>query len=230
MSDFSQLAQRLGVSFRVIALLEEALTHRSYLNEHPEWARAHNERLEFLGDAVLELVVTQHLFRAYPDATEGELTNLRAALVRTETLADAAKDLYLNGFLLLSRGEARDTGRAREAILANTIEAIIGAIFLDQGFAIAEEFVTRVVLAKLSSVIAQEKVRDAKSRFQEIAQDRLGLTPHYAVLEEWGPDHARSFRVGAMLGDEVAGVGEGASKQDAQQEAATAALRAKGWR
>lgn len=229
MPQFEHLAQRLGVPFKDIMLLEEALTHRSYLNEHPQWKHDHNERLEFLGDAVLELVVTEDLFQKYPKAQEGDLTNLRAALVRAETLAGIAHEFDIGAFLLLSRGEAKDTGRARDAILANTIEAIIGAIYLDQGFGVVAAFIRRTALAKLEEVIEQERVRDPKSRFQESAQEKLGVTPHYAVLEEWGPDHARRFRVGAYLKEELAGVGEGASKQEAQQQAATEALRARHW-
>lgn len=229
MPDFSKLANRLGVTFRSTALLEEALTHRSYLNEYPAWGRPHNERLEFLGDAVLELVVTEALFRRYPAFAEGELTNFRAALVRAETLAVVARELEVNDYLLLSRGEAKDTGRARDAILANAVEAIIGAIFVDQGFAASEAFVHRTVLVKLDDVATRERIRDAKSGFQEVAQEKLGITPHYVVLHEWGPDHARQFRMGAYLRDELVGVGEGSSKQEAQQEAARAALAAKNW-
>jgi ribonuclease-3 len=229
MPDFAKLAERFGLRFNDLGLFEEALTHRSYLNEHPEWMRPHNERLEFLGDAVLELVVTEHLFRLYPRSSEGELTNLRAALVRAEMLSKIAQDLNVNEGLLLSRGEAKDVGRARDAILANTLEAIIGALYLDQGLVVAREFIERTVLSRLPQIIAEHRVRDAKSRFQETAQERLGVTPHYAVLEEWGPDHARQFRVGAYLGDELVGTGEGASKQEAQQRAAEDALRAKGW-
>lgn len=229
MPNFEKLAEQLGVQFKNIELLEEACTHRSYLNEHPKHARAHNERLEFLGDAVLELIVTEVLFREYPQSQEGELTNLRAALVRAETLASAAWDLNVNEYLLLSRGEAKDTGRARDAILANTIEALIGAIYLDQGFSASKKFVMSAVMTKLPHVLAGAGVRDAKSRFQEKAQDQLGITPHYAVLKEWGPDHARRFRVGAYLDKELVGEGEGASKQEAQQEAAQAALSAKKW-
>lgn len=229
MADFTKIEKRLGVTFRDQNILREALTHRSYLNEHPEATQQHNERFEFLGDAVLELVVTKRLFTAYPEAAEGEMTNLRAALVRAETLAEVARDLDVNEALLLSRGEAKDTGRARDAILANAIEAIIGAIFLDQGLKEAEAFVDRAVLAKLPEVILAERVRDAKSRFQEEAQDRLGTTPYYEVLEEWGPDHARRFRIGAYVDGELVGKGEGESKQEAQQRAAEAALRAKGW-
>lgn len=229
MVDFSKLAERLGVTFKNPVLLEEALTHRSYLNEHPEYSQAHNERLEFLGDAVLELAVTEYLFQAYLKAQEGELTNLRAALVRAETLADIARELDVNDALLLSRGEAKDTGRARDAILANAIEAIIGAIFLDQGFSAAEAFVERTVLKKLALVIGEQRVRDAKSRFQESAQERLGITPYYTVLKEWGPDHARRFQIGAYLKDDLVGTGEGESKQEAQQAAAAEALRSRGW-
>lgn len=229
MKDFQKVAAKLAVPFKDIGLLEEALTHRSYLNEHPEWKRPHNERLEFLGDAVLELAVTEFLFGKYTDAPEGELTNLRAALVRAETLAEVAKDLGLNGTLLLSRGEAKDTGRARDAILGNTMEAVIGAIYLDQGFPAAKEFVSRTVLQKLDEVIAKQRVKDAKSRFQELAQEKLGVTPHYSVLDEWGPDHDRHFRVGVYLDKKEHGAGEGPSKQEAQQEAAQDALEKSGW-
>lgn len=217
------------MTFEDRALLDEALTHRSYLNEHPEWKGKHNERLEFLGDAVLELVVTEHLFREFPDQPEGRLTNLRAALVRTETLASVGESLALYTLLKLSRGEAREKGRAREQILANAVEALIGAIYLDQRFAVAERVVQQHVLTRLPDVIAEDAVRDAKSRFQEEAQGRIGITPHYKVLEEWGPDHQRKFRVGAFLSDDLAGEGEGDSKQDAQQAAALDAIQKKDW-
>jgi ribonuclease-3 len=224
-----QLEERLQMTFTNRALLDEALTHRSYLNEHPEWKAAHNERLEFLGDAVLELVTTEHLFTEFPEQSEGRLTNLRAALVRTETLAKVGEALELYGLLRLSRGEARERGRAREQILANAVEALIGAVYLDQGFTVAQRVVQQHVLTLLPEVIAEDAVRDAKSRFQEEAQGRLGVTPHYKVLDEWGPDHQRKFRIGAFLGEELAGEGQGASKQDAQQAAAAAALEQRGW-
>lgn len=223
------LEEKIGITFNARALFDEAMTHRSYINEHPDWPGRHNERLEFLGDAVLELAVTQHLFNEFPKEPEGRLTNLRAALVRTETLAVVGADLGLFTALRLSRGEANDTGRARDQILANAMEALIGAIFLDQGFAEADRFVQRFILVRLPEVIAQKRVKDAKSKFQEEAQGRVGVTPHYEVMKKWGPDHMRRFRVGAYLGAELAGEGEGASKQDAQQAAAENALEKKKW-
>ena len=229
MPDLDKLAERLGVRFKNLALLEEACTHRSYLNEHPSWPRPHNERLEFLGDAVLEVIVTEHLFNVFPNAPEGELTNLRAALVRAEMLASVARDLDVNDAMLFSRGEAKDMGRARDSILANAFEAVVGAIFLDQGLEAARDFIVRTVLPRLSNIIEERGVRDPKSRFQEHAQDELGITPHYSVLEEWGPDHARRFRIGAYLGEALVGKGEGASKQEAQQNAAADALHSKEW-
>lgn len=223
------LQKRIGISFSDGALLDEALTHRSYINEHPDWPGRHNERLEFLGDAVLELAVTRHLFSEFPKEPEGRMTNLRAALVRTETLALVGAELELFAALRLSRGEANDTGRARDQILANAMEALIGAIFLDQGFEAADRFVQRFILVRLPEVIAQKKVKDAKSKFQEEAQGRMGVTPHYEVLKKWGPDHLRRFQVGAYLGDELAGEGEGQSKQEAQQAAAKDALSKRKW-
>lgn len=223
------LESRIGVSFSDSKLLIEALTHRSYMNEHPEWKGHHNERLEFLGDAVLELSVTRHLFEEFPDDAEGRLTNLRAALVRTETLAIVGAELQLIDAMRLSRGEAKDSGRARDQILANAMEALIGAMFLDQGFDVVDKFIQEFILSKLPDVIAQKKVKDAKSILQEEAQSRLSLTPHYEVLKKWGPDHQRQFQIGAYLGGDLAGEGEGASKQDAQQAAAADALQKKKW-
>lgn len=223
------LERRIGVTFVSGELLTEALTHRSYLNEHPDWRGHHNERLEFLGDAVLELAVTQHLYEVYPNEPEGRLTNLRAALVRSETLALVGAEIDLIPAMRLSKGEANDTGRSRDQILANVMEALIGAIFLDQGYAPAESFIQRFILTKLSDVIAGKKVKDAKSMFQEESQARVGLTPRYDVRKEWGPDHQRRFRIGAYLGSELIGEGEGESKQDAQQAAAKDALQKKGW-
>ena len=214
--------------FNTPELLEEALTHRSYLNEHPE-ARRHNERLEFLGDAVLELSVTHFLFDKFPDAQEGELTALRAALVNTVALAGVARELALEAHIKLSKGEARDTGRARESILADTLEAVIGALYLDQGFAAADQFIRTHIASRTEAVIAQKAHQDAKSRFQELAQQHHAHTPHYEVLDERGPDHAREFRVGAYIGDKEIARGEGKSKQEAEQAAASAALSTLGW-
>jgi ribonuclease-3 len=219
---------RLGLTFNDPALLEEALTHRSYLNENPE-AKTHNERLEFLGDAVLELASTDFLFRKYPQMQEGMLTSYRAALVNTGSLAAAAKTLGLGGIIRLSKGEARDAGRARENILADAFEAIIGALYLDQGYAAAEAFAAEHLFGTLESVIATGGHQDSKSRFQELSQDKRGSTPSYKVLAEEGPDHARTFTVGAYIGQKKIAEGKGKSKQEAEQAAALNALKALGW-
>jgi ribonuclease-3 len=227
--DDSQLETTIGYTFKDKNLLRQALTHRSYLNENPTWELDHNERLEFLGDAVLELVVTEHLYNSYPNP-EGELTNWRAALVNANMLAKISAEFGLNDYMLLSRGEAKDMGRARQYILANAIEALIGAIYLDQGYEGAKTFITRFVLSHLTQIIDNRLYRDAKSLLQEEAQERVGITPTYNVLDEWGPDHARNFKIGVFLSHEMIGVGEGPSKQDAQQMAAEDALVKKNWR
>lgn len=224
----SELEQRIGYTFQKKDLLQQALTHRSYLNENPSWGLDHNERLEFLGDAVLELVVTENLFSSFPNP-EGEMTNWRAALVNANMLAQISLNIDLNKYLLLSRGEAKDTGRARQYILANAMEALIGAIYLDKGYAAAKKFIEQLVLVELPKIMKEGTYRDAKSVLQEEAQERIGVTPTYEVLEEWGPDHARNFRVGVFLGKEQAGIGDGPSKQEAQQRAAQDALSKKGW-
>ena len=228
-TNLALLEERIEYRFKDRKLLEQAVTHRSYLNEHPDWPLGHNERLEFLGDAVLEMSVTEYLYEHYPDRTEGEMTNWRAALVNAVTLAQITEAFDLNAYMLLSRGEARDTGRARQVILANAIEALIGAMFLDGGYEPCKRFIGEFILTRLPEVIAQKLYRDAKSLLQEEAQDRVSVTPIYRVMEEWGPDHARQFRVGVYLGKELAGEGQGASKQDAQQAAAEDALKNKGW-
>ena len=223
-----ELESKIGFEFKNKDFLLSALTHRSYLNENTNWKPDHNERLEFLGDAVLELVVTEYLFKNYPNP-EGELTNWRAAIVNANILATISAKFDLNSYILLSRGEAKDTGRARQYILANAMEAVIGAIYLDQGYTAAEDFIKRFIIVELPEIIAQELYRDAKSRLQEEAQERVGVTPTYEVLKESGPDHARSFVVGVYLGKELAAEGEGLSKQEAQQIAAEKALEKKGW-
>lgn len=223
------LQERIGYTFTNSKLLEQALTHRSYLNEHPDWPIGHNERLEFLGDAVLELIVTEYLFAQYPNTPEGEMTNWRAALVNANILSEITADFGLNDYMLLSRGEARDTGRARQYILANAIEALIGAMYLDGGYEPCKAFVAKFVLTHLDEIISKKSYRDPKSLLQEEAQDRIGVTPTYRVMEEWGPDHARQFRIGVYLGKEHVGEGQGESKQDAQQAAAEDALKNKGW-
>ncbi len=226
--DFAAHAGKLGLPFKNLDLLEEALTHRSYLNEHKS-AKAHNERLEFLGDAVLELSSTRFLFDAYPAKPEGELTAYRAALVNTVSIAAVAESLGMNDMLLLSKGEKRDTGRAREVILANAFEAVVGAVYLDQGYEAADTFLRTHLYPKLSSIIEKKAYQDAKSRFQEAAQDKRGVTPSYKVVREDGPDHDREFTVGVYLKDEEYARGTGKSKQEAEQTAAKAALATTGW-
>ena len=224
MPDFAAFADTIGHEFKNPALLTEALTHRSYLNEHREFTGSHNERLEFLGDAVLELATTDFLFHKYPAKPEGELTAYRAALVNTVSLAESAHALGLGDYLLLSKGEARDTGRARDVILADAFEAVIGALYLDAGYAAAEAFIAAQLYGKIDAVVEGQTHKDAKSRFQELAQEKKGITPRYETLDETGPDHARVFTVGVFLHDREIARGEGHSKQDAEQEAAKHAL------
>lgn len=228
MNDFSNLEKNLGIEFKNKDLLKQALVHRSYINENPGFGLEHNERLEFLGDAVLELAVTEYLYRSYKDP-EGVLTSWRAALVNSNMLAEFAAKLNVNDYLFLSKGEAKDEGRARQYILANAFEALIGAIYLDQGYEPSQEFVARTLLLELPRIIKEKLFVDAKSKFQEEAQERVGITPDYQVLKEWGPDHAKQFRIGVFLEKELAGQGEGPSKQAAQQAAAEDALKNKGW-
>ncbi len=224
----AELEAKISISFNNKDLLLQALTHRSYLNEKPDWRLDHNERLEFLGDAVLELVVTEYLYNNYPNP-EGDLTSWRAALVNAIMLSRISEKIDLNSYILLSRGEARDTGRARQYILANAIEAVIGAIYLDKGYPAASEFIAKFILPELPAVLERGADRDYKSRFQEEAQDRVGITPTYEVIREWGPDHAKNFHIGVYLDGQLAGEGAGPSKQDAQQEAAKDGLEKKGW-
>jgi ribonuclease-3 len=199
------------------------------LNENRAPGREHNERLEFLGDAVLELVVTEFLFAKYPDKPEGDLTAYRAALVNTQSISEGATKLGMNEFLLLSRGESKDTGRARQIILANAFEALIGALYLDQGYMAAKDFIGKQLFHKTDDVVARRLWQDAKSRFQEIAQEKFGITPNYQLIDQSGPDHDKVFVVGAYLGQEKIALGEGRSKQEAEQAAAEKALAAKGW-
>jgi ribonuclease-3 len=226
--DLEKLKEELGIVIRQKALFQEALTHRSYLNEHKGYAYPHNERLEFLGDAVLELVVTENLFHNYENP-EGELTSFRAALVNGDMLAKIGSELGLQDFLLMSRGESKDTGRARGYLVANAMEAIIGALYLDQGYDGAKDFILKQVMSHLGEVFEQNLHTDAKSRFQELSQEKMSITPSYRVIKEWGPDHDRHFVAGVYLGEEKIAEGEGASKQESQREAAKQALIAKGW-
>jgi ribonuclease-3 len=227
--DFSKFEKNIGITFKDKDLLKQAFTHRSYLNEHKDSELVHNERLEFLGDAVLELIVTEHLYEKYPDSNEGELTAFRSALVNAVTMSDAASKIGMNDFLLLSKGEAKDMGRARQIILANTIEALIGAIFLDQGYDMAKYFISKYIFNLIEKIIEDKTWLDAKSKFQEQAQENESVTPAYKTLKEEGPDHDKQFTVGVFLGKEKIAEGTGKSKQEAEQEAAKNALLEKGW-
>ncbi|MCD5381927.1 MAG: ribonuclease III [Candidatus Pacebacteria bacterium] len=219
----------ISVTFTEKKHLLVALTHRSYLNEHREATQDHNERYEFLGDAVLELVVTDFLFEKYADKPEGELTAIRAALVNTVSLAEASGKMGVNEYLLLSKGEAKDTGRARQYILANAFEALVGALYLDQGYAAAKAFIAEYLFAQTENIVEKRLWQDAKSRFQEVAQEHVNITPSYAVLNQEGPDHDRVFTVGVFLGEEQIAEGQGRAKQEAEQNAAAAAIEKKGW-
>lgn len=229
MPDFTAFEKKIGYHFREKRLLEQAFTHRSYLNENRQPGREHNERLEFLGDAVLELVVTEFLFAKYPEKAEGELTAYRAALVNTQSISDAASKLGMNEYLLLSRGESRDTGRARQIILANAFEALIGAVYLDAGYVASRDFIGKQLFHKAEEVVEKKLWQDAKSRLQEAAQERLGVTPTYDLVAQSGPDHDKRFVISANLGQVRVATGEGRSKQEAEQDAAQKALAAKGW-
>ena len=229
MKDISLFQDTIGVTFENPDLLLQAFVHRSYLNENPKFRLSHNERLEFLGDAVLELAVTEVLFAEYPDKPEGELTSLRAALVNAKMLSEIAEHIGMNDYLMMSKGEARDMGRARMVLLANAIEAVIGALYLDKGYQAAKDFIAKYILVRLPEVIERKLFRDPKSLFQEFAQDKVGITPSYQVIKEWGPDHARQFVVGVYLKDELVAEGEGHSKQTAEVAAAEKALLIKKW-
>jgi len=230
MPDFSRFEVKIGLNFKDKNLLTQAFLHRSYLNENRGVLSEHNERLEFLGDAVLELAVTDFLYKKYPTKSEGELTVYRAALVNAIILSDVATSLGMNDFLLLSRGEAKDTGRARQYILANTFEAVVGAIYLDAGYEAAVKFMTDNLFNRTDEVVDKKLWQDNKSYLQEKAQEAVGKTPVYQVLDQVGPDHNRRFTVGVFIAEELIAKGEGHSKQDAEQAAALAGLEAKGWR
>lgn len=222
--DSSDFEKNIGVAFKNKNLLKEALTHRSYLNEHPEWAVFHNERLEYLGDAVLELVATEYLFHFYPNYQEGELTSLRAALVNYQMMAKVAREISLEQYLFLSKGEAKDSGKAREVILANALESLIGAIYLDHGYDMTKTFIERFIISHLREVVDQKLYKDSKSVFQEIMQEKKKITPTYRVLRETGPDHQKQFLIGVFLDEELVTQGQGTSKQEAESSGAKAAL------
>jgi len=228
-TDLQKLQTIIGATFTDLDLLRSAITHRSYLNEHKEATWDHNERLEFLGDAVLELVITDYLFKKYPEKPEGELTAVRAALVNTVSLAAASERLGLNEFLLMSKGEAKDEGRARQYILANTFESCIGALYMDQGYDVAAAFIGTNLFPQTDKIVSGRLWQDGKSRFQELAQEHASVTPTYQTVAQSGPDHDRVFTVGVFLRQDKVAEGVGCSKQEAEQAAAQAALEVKGW-
>ncbi len=229
-SDLTKLQKRIGITFKNDSLLKQALVHRSYLNEHPDFKIGHNERLEFLGDAVLEIVVTEFLYLNFTTTPEGDLTNWRASLVNAKMLYEIAAELDVEECLYLSKGESRDKNKkSRQFILANAIEAIIGAIYLDQGIEAAKKFILKNVVSKLDDILRNQTYLDPKSRFQEKAQEEKGVTPHYQILDEVGPDHAKIFTVGLYLGEEMIASGKGSSKQEAQVEAAANGLKKMNW-
>jgi ribonuclease-3 len=229
MKDFSTFEEKIGITFKDKKFLEKAFTHRSYINENPKSGLEHNERLEFLGDAVIELIVTDYLFRTYPTHTEGELTAYRSALVNAVVIGEVASSLGMNDYLLLSKGEQKDTGRARQTILANTYESFIAALYLDQGYDSCKSFVIDTLVPKLVDIIKKKSWKDAKSQVQEEAQERLGVTPSYKVISEVGPDHDKHFTIGVYFGDKKIAEGKGKSKQEAQQNAAQNAIDKNGW-
>jgi ribonuclease-3 len=230
MSSLKKLENRIGVKFKNIEILRQSVVHRSYLNENPSFELPHNERLEFLGDAVLEIIVTEHLYNSFPETPEGDLTNWRASLVNSNMLATIAKEIDLEDHLYLSRGESKDSNsKARQYILANAMEALIGSIYLDQGIKAASKFVHKNIISKLENILANELYLDPKSKFQERSQELYKITPHYKVLSEIGPDHAKTFEVGLYLGDKLVVKGKGTSKQEAQVNAAEAGIKKKKW-
>lgn len=230
MIDLQPLEKCLSHKFANPDLLQQALVHRSYLNEHSEIKLDHNERLEFLGDAVLELVITEFLFTKYPNRPEGELTAFRAALVNTETLSQVAGEFNLGDYILLSKGEAKENGRSRQAMLADAFEAITGAIYLDAGYQAARDFIAKYLFPKIDQIVEKNLWQDAKSAFQERAQAVHEVTPSYQMLSAIGPDHSKVFTVGLYLGEKLVAKGVGPSKQRAEQEAAREGLKQMGWK
>ena len=229
MIDFSQFEKRTGIIFNDKKLLEQAFIHRSYINENSGSKLSHNERLEFLGDAVLELISTDFLYRQYQDKDEGELTAYRSALVNANIIGEVALSLGMNEYLLLSKGEAKDIGKARSYILANTYEAYVGAVYLDRGYDVACNFITDTLLVKIDTIVSKKLWRDSKSLVQEKSQEYLNVTPSYKVLHESGPDHDKQFTIGIFFGSDLIAEGKGKSKQEAEQQAAREALEIKEW-
>ncbi len=229
MIQFEDFEKKTKIVFKNKDLLRQAFVHRSYINENPASTISHNERLEFLGDAVIELIVTDFLYNKYPSFAEGELTAVRSALVNAVIISGVAQEIGMNDYLHLSKGETKDTGKARQYILANTYEAYVGAVFLDQGYETAEKFITKSLLHKTEEIVSKKLWRDAKSLVQEKAQEHVSVTPSYKVLHESGLDHDKHFTVGIFFGANLIAEGKGKSKQEAEQSAATAALKTKNW-
>jgi len=227
---FLELEKSLNVSFNNKDLLIQAFCHRSYLNENPDFYLGHNERLEFLGDAVLELVTTDYLFNKYPDKPEGEMTGWRASLVNSNILSDTAREMDFEKFLLLSSGEAKENGKARKYILADTFEAFIGALYLDSGYESARKLIEeKLIKEKLPEIIEKKLYKDPKSLLQEKSQEILSVTPTYSVIEETGPDHQKKFIVGVCFNEDLIAQGEGSSKHEAELKSAEEALKVKSW-
>jgi ribonuclease-3 len=227
-TDYTKFEEKTGVKFKDESLLTRAFTHRSYLNENRNSDLKHNERLEFLGDAVMELVTTVYLFQNFPDKTEGDLTAYRASLVNTQTISEVSTELGFNDYLLLSKGEAKDVGRARQYILANTFESVIGAIYLDQGYDAAKDFIEKFLITRLDEIIEKGLWIDAKSKLQEVVQEEKGITPTYKIIKEEGPDHDKQFTVALFYDKDEVGQADGKSKQEAEQNIAREILQEKG--
>ncbi|MFA5228386.1 MAG: ribonuclease III [Candidatus Paceibacterota bacterium] len=229
-NNFLELEKSLNISFNNKDLLIQAFCHRSYLNENPDFYLGHNERLEFLGDAVLELITTDYIFKNYPDKPEGEMTGWRASLVNSNILSDTAKEMNFEKFLLLSSGEAKENGKPRKYILADSFEAFIGAVYLDLGYEVAKRIIEeKLILKKLPEIIEKKLYKDPKSLLQEKSQEILSVTPTYNVIDEAGPDHQKSFVVGVYFDKELIAQGEGTSKHEAELKAAEEALKVKNW-
>jgi ribonuclease-3 len=222
---FKELEKKIGVEFKDTNLLVQAFCHRSYLNENPDFNLGQNERLEFLGDAVLELVVTSYLYFKYPEESEGKLTTWRASLVNTKEIGDTANELGFEKFLLLSKGEKGEKGKARLCILANTFEAFIGALYIDSGYDQADAFIKKHLISRLEKIIETGTYRDPKSELQEKIQEKSNITPHYEVIKEDGPDHRKKFVMGVFVDKKKIGEGKGDSKKEAEEGAAKNALK-----
>src|ERR1035437_754848 len=224
MIDFSLFEKKTNIIFNDKKLLEQAFIHRSYINENTGSKICHNERLEFLGDAVLELIVTDYLYNKYPDRDEGDLTAYRSSLVNAIIIGEVAMSLGMNEYLLLSKGEAKDIGKARGYILANTYEAYVGSVYLDRGYNVVQDFIAKTLFNKIDTIVAKKLWRDAKSLVQEKSQEYLSVTPAYKVLNEIGLDHDKHFTIGIFFGSDLIAEGKGKSKQEAEQDAARTAL------